>query len=92
MKNTKFELLNLDCPNEVEDFIAKYNTTKGAKLANMLGIKGKGRNKIANALSNYAWNKKTAMEQRKVGNISTAVSYGNICDRIYNDLPQEFKW
>ena len=43
-------------------------------------------------LANYAANKATAMRCRLEGNIQTALKYEQICDRIYNELPEWAKW
>lgn len=82
----KFKLdINLDDENEVEQFIESYGTNRGRLLANRLGFTGTGSTKLANALSNYAWNKHTAISCRKAGKIGEAIMYENICDSIYRD-------
>lgn len=84
---------NLDCPNEVSDFILTHNTTKGRALANALGLKGKGACTIANSLSGYAWNKWTAMGLRSKGDITGALKYEGICDWIYKtQIPAPYRW
>jgi hypothetical protein len=81
---TKFAAeLNLDDPYEVDQFIAEHNTTKGRALANSLGFKGKDAVRAADALSCYAWNKKTAISLRTKGDIVTGQKYEAICDTIY---------
>lgn len=75
--------LNLDDEEEAKSFWENYSPFRGRALANRLGFKGKGSAKAANALINYAINKNVACEQRKAGNITTAVKYENICDTIY---------
>ncbi len=87
-----FETINLDCEIECAEFVAKYGTNKGIRLANLLGIKGKGSKSAANALSNYAWNKTAAIDCRKRGAIGIAMTYENICDRIYSKMPDSIKW
>jgi len=77
--------LNLDAHGEAEDFINKYGTDKGRRLANKLGMSGKGSALLATALSNYAWNTHTAQKCRLGGNIQTAIMYENIADRIYRE-------
>ena len=82
--NQKFTLnINLDDENEVEKFIQKYNTQSGQIIANQLNLKGKGSALLAKALSNYAWNKKTAISCRIKGEIPKALEYEKICDNIY---------
>ncbi len=75
--------INLDDEETVNAWIATHNTNKGRIVANRLGLKGKGSSDLATALSNYAWNKYTAIGLRKRGEIQTAISYESICDRIY---------
>lgn len=82
---------NLDCPNDVAEFIAKYGHNKRRRLANMLGLSGRGSAKIANLFSGYAWNKVTAIELRLDGNIAEAMRYEAICDRIYSQIPEEIR-
>lgn len=84
---------NLDDPNEVEDFIARYGTRKNRWLANALGLRGKGSHQVANDMSAYAWNKSAAIKCRIAWHIPDAAHmYEAICDRIYNDLPKEVRW
>lgn len=81
---TKFSLeVNLDDETEAREWIAKYGTTDGRRLANLLGFTGKDSARAADALSNYAWNKTTAIDCRKRGTIQTAQNYERICDDIY---------
>lgn len=77
--------LNLDDEEECTDFILKYRTLKGRALANRLGLKGRGSVAAANALSNYAWNKRTATFLRLAGEIESAQKYEKICDWIYSE-------
>lgn len=84
MNEKKFNLdINLDDETECREFIEKHGTTKGRRLANLLGLKGEGSTDLATALSCYAWNKFTAMNQRIAGNVSVAIKYETICDTIY---------
>jgi len=83
--------LNLDDESEVETFIAKHGNSKNRRLANALGLSGRGANKLANLFSGYAWNKKTAIELRKEGKISVAMQYEEICERIYGRIPAHFR-
>ena len=81
----KFQIdLNLDCPNDLADFIACHGTNRGQSLANALRFQGKGAVLAANALINYAWNKKTAISCREKREIQTALKYEEICDKIYS--------
>lgn len=82
---------NLDCEHDVELFIEKHGNTKGRRLANSLGMSGRQSSKIANLFSGYAWNKVTAIELRKNGNIQTAIQYEEVCDRIYSRIPESVR-
>ena len=84
--------INLDDEQECSEFLAKYGTTKGIRLAHLLGLHGKGSKANANHLSAYAWNKQTAMDCRRRGEIATAMQYEAICDRIYSAMPSNIKW
>lgn len=43
-------------------------------------------------LSLYAAKKSRAMRERGNGNITSALSVENACDRIYQTLPQSYRW
>jgi hypothetical protein len=77
--------VNLDCPNDLEQFLKTYEPARGRVLANRLEFVGKGSAKAANALMNYAQNKRTAIACRKFGKIPSALRYEEICDRIYRE-------
>ena len=77
--------LNLDDEEEVAAFIKKHGTRKGRSLARALGLYGRGCVAAANALSNYAWNKHTAIGARKNDSVEVAKIYEDICDRIYRE-------
>ena len=91
-KQFKAEHLNLDDEETVSQFISSHKSTRGRTLANRLGFRGRGATKAANALSNYAWNKLTAISLRQKGNIAEAQRYEAICDRIYSqDIQQQIE-
>jgi len=86
LKSPPFELeVNLDCPKSLEKFLKTYEPTRGRALANRLAFSGKGSAKAANALMNYACNKRAAIMCRQRGKISAAIQYEDICDRIYRE-------
>lgn len=85
---------NLDCmeTNELWEFW-KINRRPGRiQSAALFPDKPKGYVSATNDLSCYASNKATAQKLRLEGNISTAIMYENICDSIYNRLPEWAKW
>jgi hypothetical protein len=77
--------INPDDPEEAAAFTSKHGTLKGRALANRLGFAGKGSATAATALSNYAWNKMTAVSCRTRGHIRSAQRFEEICDRIYRE-------
>ena len=80
--------MNLDDDQERDEFLEAHNTRTGRSVANALGLKGPGADKLATALSNYAWNKHTAVNCRIRGDIQVAMQYEAICDRIYSEQIQ----
>lgn len=83
---------NLDDPEEVQNFIDEFGALKGHALARRLGFTGTGCVERANALSAYAWNKHTAIAQRKIGNIAAALRYEAICNTVYATLHINDRW
>lgn len=77
--------LNLDDPQECRQFIEKHATLRGRVLARRLGLTGRGSARLASHLSNFVWNKSTAMDLRAAGKIEDALRYEEICDRIYKE-------
>lgn len=91
--NAKLEDWNLDDEAEVDDWIATFGTIRGRALARRLGLKGPGSARLATSMSNYAWNRRTAMGLSIAGLNQDAKRYMDICDRIYNeDLKGKVGW
>jgi len=82
---------NLDAMTN-EELMRFANETNKANGGRKLGIVGKGSVRITKDLVNYAWNRSTAMRCRIRGDIQTALHYEDICDRIYQDLPECVRW
>ncbi len=80
----KFEV-NLDDEEEMLAFLHDFEPLRGRALANRLKFSGKGCVRAANALMNYAHNKRVAVKERREGRITTALNYEGICDRIYRE-------
>ena len=53
---------------------------------------GKGTQLATASLANYASNKATAVRLRLQGDITMAVMYEDIADKIYRGLPDWAKW
>ena len=87
-----FEHLNLDDESEVNAFLSQYTNQRGRGLARQLGLVGPGASRVADNLSAYARNKRTAMTCRQCGDIANALAYESICDRIYHQLPEGIRW
>jgi hypothetical protein len=88
--------LNLDSMerDQLIDFAARFvghgvRPIRAAK--ELFPEQPKGYVQATRDLRNYAWNKATAMACRLEGKIDTAIAYENICDRIYNELPEYAK-
>ncbi len=47
---------------------------------------------VVRLLCGYARNKITAMACRERGEIRTAIRHEDLCERIYNDLPEYARW
>ena len=77
--------INLDCPNDLRDFLNFNGMRTGRELAGKLGFEGEGSVRAANALIDYAWNKSTAKNFRKLGYIESSLCYEEICDSIYDN-------
>ena len=77
--------INLDDEIECHEFVEKYSSFTCRSLADELEFEGKGASKAAQSLHNYAWNKKTAIMLRKMGEIDRAIVYEKICDDIYKE-------
>ncbi len=94
MKN--FEEYNLDCMtrDELMEFYQELNGKVPYTAARILfPSEPKNYTKTAVLLRCYAVNKALAMGLREDGiNISIALEYEAICDRIYKDLPEYAKW
>lgn len=85
--------LNLDSMehDELVEFASKFigNGVRPIKAARELfPNREKGYVEATTNLRNYAWNKATAITLRLDGQIDTAITYENICDRIYRELPE----
>lgn len=77
--------VNLDCPNDLEEFLTKYEPARGRRLANLLGFKGRYSVRAADDLMGYACNKRAAIICRERGDIPEAMKYEKICDWIYRE-------
>lgn len=83
---------NLDTlsADDLRCFASRRLTRKQA--ADLLGSTPARYTCIAKDLQNYAWNKLTAMNLRATGNITSALSYEEICEEIYAKLPAIARW
>jgi hypothetical protein len=88
--------INLDCMDrdELEDFATE--ATNGLRPVNLARTlfphRPAGYVRATRELGHYAWNKLTAMGCRKRGDVSSALVYEEICDRIYATLPEWARW
>ena len=83
--------LNMDAmePEELWHFWKLTNRVRPIAFARELfPTQPKGYIKATKLLGCYASNKATAMTLRLEGKIESAITYENICDRIYQELPE----
>jgi hypothetical protein len=96
-KTIPFELLreNLDALSVDELSYIGFNPigVRPISLARKLfPLNPNGRVRAVRDLHNYAANRATAMICRERGEITTALQYESICDRIYDSLPDFAKF
>lgn len=86
--------INLDAipEDDLREFAKSMHYLKRQEAALIFPGKPKGYVKASHMLENYAWNKLTAMILRKEGEINRAIEYENICQRIYDRLPEFARW
>jgi hypothetical protein len=84
--------INLDDDFERAMFLREHGTLRGRTLANRLSMTGSGSIRKAEALMNYAWNREAAHATRRQGDIVHALEYEDICERIYEKLPDDIRW
>jgi hypothetical protein len=86
MSDKPFQLdINLDDEAELELFLDTHELVRGVALAHRLGFRGRRCKRAADALMNYAQNKRAARSCRFKGRVATAQQYEDICDRIYRE-------
>ena len=78
---------NLDAL-DTADLYSLVAITKGAGA----GRKNKLPNSVAGLINQYARNKITAIACRERGEIDTALRYERICDSIYQQFPEQYRW
>lgn len=83
---------NLDAmePDELMQFWFKHQ--RGYKSRDLFPNGGQGTKRATADLANYASNKAVAMRHRQEGDITIALQYEGICDRIYKELPLWARW
>lgn len=94
-KNPEFDNIYLDDMdiNELWDFWSKTNSVRPIRFARELfPSQPKGYVETTKNLGHYAANRATAMRLRLEGNITTAMEYEKIAERIYNKLPSYAHW
>jgi len=90
------EGINLDAFVDAAELWEFHNAARGLRpltLARTLfPSKQSGYVQATNQLKHYAANKATAMDCRKRGDVSTALHYEKIAERIYSELPTFARW
>jgi hypothetical protein len=95
LENLTSDDLNLDAmPMDVLwEFWKHTNSVRPISFARQLFRNApKGYVRATKDLGNYASNKATAMQCRLDGKINSALMYEEICDRIYDGLPDYARW
>lgn len=70
--------IDLSTPQGVQQFINTYSTMRGQRLANRLGLAGKGSQRLANAVSSFVWNAQALKYCN--GNKAWEPCYFDICE------------
>jgi len=88
---------NLDAmtPADLWDFWKRCGMSGGVPYGvarDLFPARPMGYVRVVNHLKHYACNKAVAMELRADGKIDRALVYEQICDRIYEGLPDYAKW
>lgn len=85
---------NLDCMSEDElmAFWKRYSRPSRKDAEALIGDRCKGFTTMCGRLAGYAANKATAISCRLRGDIQVALSYENICDAIYDRIPEDIRW
>ncbi len=83
---------NLDAEDTETLWAFQQHHQDGRHYREIFPAGGKGTKSAAGDLSCYAANKATAMVERLAGRTVSATIYEDICDRIYDGLPQWARW
>jgi hypothetical protein len=83
---------NLDCVDASELMPFWNRHKRGKNYRELFPNGGKGTKRATADLANYASNKHAAMFCRRNGDVTSALMYENICDRIYDALPDFAQW
>lgn len=84
-----FDLMNA---GECWKFWNKYRYPSRKEAQELIGDNRKGYVRLAETLANYAFNRANASQCRFSGHMTDALHYEEICDNIYNSLPNDLKW
>lgn len=86
-------LPNFDAMSQVElmRFWLDWRKATRRKAVLLVGVR-KSAPYLAQKLANYACNKATAIACRLKGDIAAATNYESICERIYQELPEDLRW
>lgn len=83
---------NLDCDASLDLMAFWQRYQAGRNYLELIPQGGKGSKRAVANLANYASNLHTARTCRLRGEIGTAQMYESICERIYKNLPERFRW
>lgn len=83
---------NLDCMTQDDMMNFWMRHQRGRHAKELCPDGGKGSRTTTSDLACYASNKAAAMSCRLRGDITSALMYEDICDRIYAELPAWARW
>lgn len=91
---TENQIPNFDAmtAEDLFNFALKFRKPSRKAAAELIGDTRDGYTKIARELARYAEAKCVAMKARAKGAIGNALSHEELCDRIYDSLPEDLRW
>ncbi len=85
-------MLNLDNDTSIDLMAFWQKHQNGRRYRELFPDGGRGTKRAAADLANYASNLHTAQSCRLRGDVTAALMYERICERIYAKLPAQAKW
>lgn len=89
MNVPNFDAMTID---ELRAFWREFDSNRTTTARKIFPYGNKGYVRAVKDMANYAINKLTAMKCRQRGDIVNAQAYEDVCDKIYEGLPEYAKW